>query len=241
MDTQIIYRFNGIPTSNTDRFSGYETIPSDATEKYTIHSPDLSAGIAAFHGELIPSLQAEVPEITRSSWCSLVKLERTKMEPASRFLHESESHVNRLYQGDHTLRATADDRYSWDKLFFSILARGEVELRDDVDVDTELGIFVWAYMHYMIYYFSLPWLKLQRELRHPERPVSLETLRADALIVPSRFNRNGNSNNQPPNTKFSGNDPSGLMRSSDKGTGTSSFLLRRRKNRAIEYDNADLP
>ncbi|PBK79120.1 hypothetical protein ARMGADRAFT_1093420 [Armillaria gallica] len=40
-------------------FAGYGTIPADATEVYTIHSPHLSAGIAAFHNELIPSLQDE--------------------------------------------------------------------------------------------------------------------------------------------------------------------------------------
>ncbi|SJK98723.1 uncharacterized protein ARMOST_01992 [Armillaria ostoyae] len=60
-------------------FAGYGTIPSDATE-YTIHSPDLSAGIATFHNELVPSLQLEVPEISRSSWPSLIELARPKMK-----------------------------------------------------------------------------------------------------------------------------------------------------------------
>lgn len=77
------------------------------------------------------------------------------MKSVSHFLLKSESHVNRLYQGDYTLpRATEDDPESWDTLFFSILARGDVELRADVDVATELEMFIWAYMHYMVYYFG---------------------------------------------------------------------------------------
>ncbi|PBK90057.1 hypothetical protein ARMGADRAFT_1014719, partial [Armillaria gallica] len=77
------------------------------------------------------------------------------MKSVSHFLLKSESHVNRLYQGDHTLpHATEDDPESWDTLFFLILARGDVELRADVDVATELEMFIWAYMHYMVYYFG---------------------------------------------------------------------------------------
>ncbi len=138
-------------------FAGYGTIPSDATEEYTIHSPNLFAGIAAFINNLVPSLQTEVPEITRSLWYGLVELERTIMRPVARFLYESQSHVNRLYTGDHTpfpLPTELRTDSEWDDLFFSILARGDVELRDD---DTELEIFVWAYMHYMVFYFCSKW------------------------------------------------------------------------------------
>ncbi|PBK79497.1 hypothetical protein ARMGADRAFT_133858 [Armillaria gallica] len=136
-------------------FSGYGTIPSDAIEEYTIHSPDLSAAIAAFHDELIPSFQTEVPEITRSQWRDLVELERTIMRPVARFMLHSQTHVNRLYTGDHIpfpLSTELRTDSEWDGLFFSILGRGDVELREDVDVDTEVEIFVWAYMHYMVYY-----------------------------------------------------------------------------------------
>ena len=77
------------------------------------------------------------------------------MRPVARFLYESQSHVNRLYTGDHTpfpLPTELRTDSEWDGLFFSILGRGDVELREDVDVDTEVEIFVWAYMHYMVYY-----------------------------------------------------------------------------------------
>ncbi|KAK0452475.1 hypothetical protein EV421DRAFT_1898209 [Armillaria borealis] len=80
----------------------------------------------------------------------------------------------------------------WDELFFSILARGDV----DVDIDTELEIFIWAYMHYMVFYFCIPWLKFRSD---PEKSVSLDTFRAKALVLPSKFIRKGNTNNEPPN------------------------------------------
>ncbi|KAK0452482.1 hypothetical protein EV421DRAFT_904000 [Armillaria borealis] len=144
-------------------FAGYGTIPSDATEEYTIHSPDLFTGIAAFHNELIPSFQAEVPEITLLQWRSLVELQETIMGPVARFILQSQNHVNRLY---HTLFPQLRTDAKRDELYFSILARGDVELREDVDVDTKVEIFVWAYMHYMVYYSCLPWYKFQKDLRY---------------------------------------------------------------------------
>ncbi|KAK0237863.1 hypothetical protein EDD85DRAFT_1004812 [Armillaria nabsnona] len=190
-------------------FAGYGTIPSDATEEYTIHSPNLSAAIAAFHNQLVPSLQTEVPEITRSLWPSLVELERTIMRPC-----------------DHTpfpLPTELCTDPEWDELFISILARGDhVELRD-ADIDTEVEIFVWAYMHYMAFYFCTPWLKFQRDLRHPEESVSLDTFRAKALVLPSEFIRKGNTNNQP----------------SVSNAVTPSSLLRRR-NRSMTSEEANL-
>ncbi len=101
------------------------------------------------------SFQAEVPEIAHSQWRRLVELERTIMRPVARFILQSQTHVNRLYTGDHTpfpLPTELRTDSEWDGLFFSILGRGDVELREDVDVDTEVEIFVWAYMHYMVYY-----------------------------------------------------------------------------------------
>lgn len=47
-----------------------------------------------------------------------------------------------------------NDPESWDTLFFSILARGDVELRGNVNVTAELEMFIWAYMHYTVYYFG---------------------------------------------------------------------------------------
>ncbi len=105
------------------------------------------------------------------------------MRPVARFLCESQSHVNRLYTGDHTsfpLPTELRTDSEWAELFLSILARGDVELRD-VDIDTEVEIFVWTYMHYVVFYFCskwpqrcsfssltvvVSWLKFQRDLRH---------------------------------------------------------------------------
>ncbi|PBK68906.1 hypothetical protein ARMSODRAFT_1085322 [Armillaria solidipes] len=110
----------------------------------------------------------------------------TKMNPVARRARATSI-------GDHTLPPESPE---WDELFFSILARGDVELRD-VDIDTELEIFVWAYM---VFYFCIPWLKFRSDLRHPERSVSLDTFRAKALVLPSKFIRKGNTNNEPPMT-----------------------------------------
>ncbi|KAK0237769.1 hypothetical protein EDD85DRAFT_789896 [Armillaria nabsnona] len=80
--------------------AGYGTIPSDATEVYTIHSPDLSAGIAAFHNELIPSLQDESPDpdkASRSLWPNIYEFVIAKLKPVTQFLRDSKDRVNRLY------------------------------------------------------------------------------------------------------------------------------------------------
>ncbi|PBK79502.1 hypothetical protein ARMGADRAFT_1172364 [Armillaria gallica] len=180
-------------------FAGYGTIPSDATEY----------------------LQTEVPEITRALLPSLVELERTEMRPLARFVCESQSHANRLYTGDHTpflLPTELRTDSEWDDLFFSILARGDVELRDD---NTELEISVWAYMHYMVFYFCIPWLKFQRDLRHLG---VARHFQGEGSRFPIEITRKGNTNNEPPN------DPS---------TATPSFVLRRR-NRPIPSEEADL-
>ncbi len=81
-------------------FARYGTIPSDATEVYTIHSPDLSAGIAAFHNKLIPSLQDEPPDpdkASRSLWPNVYELVIAKLKSVTQFLRDCEDHVNRLY------------------------------------------------------------------------------------------------------------------------------------------------
>ncbi len=78
-------------------FAGYGMIPSDVIEAYT--SPDLSAGIAASHNELIPS-QDESPDpdkASRSLWPNIYELGIAKLKPVTQFLRDCEDHVNRLY------------------------------------------------------------------------------------------------------------------------------------------------
>ncbi|KAK0458121.1 uncharacterized protein EV420DRAFT_1764587 [Desarmillaria tabescens] len=225
-------------------FADYGPIPPDATEVYIIHSPYLSAGIATFHNELIPSLadaEAEVPDpdqTCRSLWPSLYELQRAKLGPVSQFLRDSESHVNMLYQGDHA-RFPPPPGVSkdpeWHKLFFSILAsRRDVELHDS-DVDTELEIFAWAYMHYMVFYISLPWIKLRTEMADrkdayatntpfsAKGSMSLDEFRAEALLFPSKYVPQGNHpDNERPNADV-------LMHS-----------VLRRRNPSTVPDDADL-
>ncbi|KAK0470588.1 hypothetical protein IW261DRAFT_1573203 [Armillaria novae-zelandiae] len=168
-----------LPFQIWSMFADYETIPFDLTE-YTVRSPDLSAGIAGFHNELVPSLEYEVSEISCSSRLNLKELARMEAKYVSHFLLKGGSHVSRLYQGNHILpRATEDDPESCDALFFSILTKYDVESCADVDVATEMGMFVWALcMHYMVYYFGchsclvfsfiVPWYKFERDLHHPK-------------------------------------------------------------------------
>ncbi len=81
-------------------FTGYGMIPSDATEVYMIHSPDLSAGIMVFYNKLIPSLQDEPPDpdkANHSLWPSIYELGIVKLKPVTQFLLDSESHANQLY------------------------------------------------------------------------------------------------------------------------------------------------
>ncbi|KAK0452557.1 hypothetical protein EV421DRAFT_1769605 [Armillaria borealis] len=232
-------------------FAGYGTIPSDATEVYIIHSPDLSAGIAAFHNELIPSLQDEPPDpekASRSSWPNIYELGIAKLKPVTQFLQDSEDHINQLYYAPFSPPLQAEDGPEWHKLFFSILARRDVEFCHG---DNELEIFVWAYLHYMVFYVSLPWNRLGKEMYRrmeayitntpfsAEGSLSIEAYRANALVFPSMYTTLGNTDDQRSSVKFSKNDRGVPICNGDSCTVAPAFLLRRR-NRSMAPNDADL-
>ena len=57
-------------------FADYGTIPSDAAEVYTLQSSALATSLSTFYSQLIPSLDAEVPDpnkFRRSTWSGLLQ------------------------------------------------------------------------------------------------------------------------------------------------------------------------
>ncbi|KAK0467731.1 uncharacterized protein EV420DRAFT_1634995 [Desarmillaria tabescens] len=130
----------------------YGAVPSDATEEYTIRSPSLSAHLALFHNELLPSLQANIPnpnKTSRSCWPSLLQLARSKLAGIVDFRLECETHIVRLCKGNSAPDPPTEPSFNttcwWYRLVFSILSRDDRELRDNDD--TEIQILVWAYMY----------------------------------------------------------------------------------------------
>ncbi|PBK71378.1 hypothetical protein ARMSODRAFT_955175 [Armillaria solidipes] len=135
-------------------FADYGTIPSDATEVYTVRpSSPLPASLSKLYNELLPSFDAEVPDpnkLPRSKWGGgLLQLAVAKVDSSFYFQLECEDHIVRLVKGDRapapppTSRRTADLSPEWYKIVYSTLLRGEVEVRDDADLE----LFVWAYLY----------------------------------------------------------------------------------------------
>ncbi|KAK0430009.1 hypothetical protein EV421DRAFT_1861496 [Armillaria borealis] len=95
---------------------------------------------------------AEVPDpnkLPRSKWGGLLQLAVAKVDSSFYFQLECEDHIVRLVKGDRapapppTSRRTADLSPEWYKIVYSTLLRGEVEVRDDADLE----LFVWAYLY----------------------------------------------------------------------------------------------
>ncbi len=134
-------------------FADYGTIPSDATEVYTVRPASaLPALLSKLYNELLPSLDAEVPDPNKfhhSAWHNLLQLAVAKVDSSFYFQLKCEDHIVRLVKGDRapvpppTSRRTADLSPEWYKIVYSTLLRGEVDVRDE----TELELFVWAYMY----------------------------------------------------------------------------------------------
>ncbi|KAK0235431.1 hypothetical protein EDD85DRAFT_792267 [Armillaria nabsnona] len=134
-------------------------IPSDATEVYTVRSttPALPASLSKICNEILPSLDTEVPDpnkLPRSAWPGLLQLAIAKANSSFHFQLECEDHIVQLVKGD---SAPAPPRPSerakefspeWYNIVYSTLLRGDVELRDE-SRDTELELFVWAYMFHV--------------------------------------------------------------------------------------------
>ncbi len=137
-------------------FAGCGTIPSDATEVYTVRpSSPLSASLAKLYNELLPSFDAEVPDpnrLPRSAWHGILQLAVTKVDSSFFFQLECEDHIVRLVKGDRapapppSSRRTAELSPEWYNIVYGTLLRGEVEVRDE-SWDTELELFIWAYLY----------------------------------------------------------------------------------------------
>ncbi|KAK0235424.1 hypothetical protein EDD85DRAFT_954975 [Armillaria nabsnona] len=135
-------------------FVDYGTIPSNATEVYPIQSSALATSLSTFYNELIPSLDAEVPDpnkFHRSEWGDLLQLAVEKADSLFCFQLECEDHIVGLAKGNHapppppTSMRIIDLSPEWYNIVYSTLVQGDVELRSE-SRDSELELFVWAYM-----------------------------------------------------------------------------------------------
>ncbi|SJL09491.1 uncharacterized protein ARMOST_12869 [Armillaria ostoyae] len=138
-------------------FADYGTIPSDATEVYTIQSSALVTSLSTFYNKLIPGLDAKVPnpnKFHRSEWSGLLQLAVAKADSSFCFQLECEDHIVRLAKGNRapppppTDMRIIDLSPEWYNIVYSTHIRGNVELRDK-SRDTELELFVWVYMFYV--------------------------------------------------------------------------------------------
>ncbi|KAK0443568.1 hypothetical protein EV421DRAFT_1946981 [Armillaria borealis] len=138
-------------------FADYGIIPSDATEVYTIQSSALVTSLSTFYNELIPGLDAKVPnpnKFHRSEWSGLLQLAVAKADSSFCFQLECEDHIVRLAKGSRapppppTDMRIIDLSPEWYNIVYSTHIRGDVELRDK-SRDTELELFVWVYMFYV--------------------------------------------------------------------------------------------
>ncbi|KAK0235435.1 hypothetical protein EDD85DRAFT_968377 [Armillaria nabsnona] len=154
-------------------FADYGTIPSDATEVYTLQSSALAASLSTFYSQLIPSLDAEVPDPNkchRSGWRGLLQLAVAKTRSSFHFQLECEDHIVRLVKGDSapapppTSKRSEDFSPEWYKIVYPTLLRGDVELRDVESRDTELELFVWAHMFQVADERSRIWLSFRQEM-----------------------------------------------------------------------------
>ncbi|KAK0458144.1 uncharacterized protein EV420DRAFT_382023 [Desarmillaria tabescens] len=153
-------------------FSNHGSIPSDATEVYTVHSPALSTSLSTLYNDILPSLDAEVPDpnkLPRSAWPGIHRLAVAKVDSSFYFQLECENHIVQVVKGDRapapppTSRRRMDLSPEWYDIVYPTLLRGDVELRDE-SRDTELELFVWAYMYYVANERVHIWRGLRQEM-----------------------------------------------------------------------------
>ncbi|KAK0467160.1 uncharacterized protein EV420DRAFT_670106 [Desarmillaria tabescens] len=137
-------------------FADYGTVPSDATEVYTIHSSAIRALLSTLFNELIPSLDAQIPDPTqfpRSAWPTLLQIAMAKVDSWFDFRIECENNLVQLTQGDHAPapppRKMRGSVFSpeWYNIVYSILLWDDVELRGDESQDTVLELYTLVYMY----------------------------------------------------------------------------------------------
>ncbi|SJL09492.1 uncharacterized protein ARMOST_12870 [Armillaria ostoyae] len=216
-------------------FADYETIPCDATEVYTIHSPALSAALSTLFNDFIPSLSVEVPDpskFDRSAWPDLLELARTKISFSLDLRILCEDHGVRLSLGDRAPvpppRDMRGPRWSpeWYKLVLSIRGRGDIELRDK-SRDTELELFVWVYMQHTIDKWAMIWRFFYVEMLKLTDPIAPARLPSCCIESSSLFDllsskalaaASALASVFTVETSTSDNDPSLLSPSSNNGS-----------------------
>ncbi|KAK0443574.1 hypothetical protein EV421DRAFT_525672 [Armillaria borealis] len=155
--------------------ANYGPIPSGATEVHTVRSsPDLPASLSKLYNDILPSLDAEVPDpnkFHRSAWPGLLQLAVAKANSSFHFQLECEDHIVQLVKGDRApTPPPASERAKefspeWYDIVHSTLLRGDVELRDE-SRDTELELFVWAYMFHVADDRGTIWRSFRQEMYH---------------------------------------------------------------------------
>ncbi|KAK0446854.1 hypothetical protein EV421DRAFT_1901692 [Armillaria borealis] len=154
-------------------FAGHEAIPPDATQVYTLRSPALAASLSMFFNELIPSLEANVPDphrFVRSAWPALHQLAVAQVESWTDFRIECENHLVQLTQGDHPPAPPPRNMRAWDSspewynAVYSVLLWDAVELHGDEYQDTYLELFVWVYMYRAARQRTRIWRILRQEM-----------------------------------------------------------------------------
>ncbi|PBK88911.1 hypothetical protein ARMGADRAFT_346215 [Armillaria gallica] len=115
-------------------FADYGTIPSDATEVYTVRpSSPLSASLSKLYNELLPSFDAEVPDTNKlpcSAWHGILELAVAKVDSSYFFQLECEDHIVRLVKDDRapapppTSRRIAHLSPEWYDIVYGTLLRG---------------------------------------------------------------------------------------------------------------------
>ncbi|PBK83979.1 hypothetical protein ARMGADRAFT_1088956 [Armillaria gallica] len=148
-------------------FADYGTMPPDATEVYPI-----VRSLSTFYNELIPGLDAEVPDpnkFPRSEWPGLLQLAVEKADSSFCFQLECEDHIVRLAKGNRapppppTDMRVIDLSPEWYNIVYSTHIRGDVELRDK-SRDAEVELFVWVYMFYVADDLAEIWRGFRQEM-----------------------------------------------------------------------------
>ncbi|SJL12379.1 uncharacterized protein ARMOST_15805 [Armillaria ostoyae] len=137
------------------------------------HSPSaLPASLSKLYNDILPSLDAEVPDpnkLPRSAWPGLLQLAVAKANSSFHFQLECEDHIVQLVKGDRAPAPPPPSERSeeispeWYDIVYSTLLRGDVELRDE-SRDTELELYVWAYMFHVADDRGTIWRSFRQEM-----------------------------------------------------------------------------
>ncbi|PBK71212.1 hypothetical protein ARMSODRAFT_67039 [Armillaria solidipes] len=231
-------------------------IPSDATEVYTLQPSALPASLSKLYNDILPSLDDEVPDpnkFPRSAWPGLLQLAVAKASSSFHFQLECEDHIVQLVKGDRApAPPPATERAKefspgWYDIVHSTLLRGDVELRDE-SRDTELELFVWAYMFHVADDRGTIWRSFRQEMyqltkfffaaplpsSYAESPGLINKALSAASAIASAFTAN---ENEPPLS--SSNGPTSSSHAGDSDDQSAPNRPFRRRNLAFT-DSVDV-